>query len=149
MAAPDITGIATAFTALIDAANITLDGSGLVTYATEPRDFGRLPGLAVRFNRFQRRDLDAPDVQLGGAHWELEYVVTVAVPLDDPQRGQEGIATVIAAVIDTVDADPSLGRVDVDDAVLVSGTIEFTDDENLPRQLAVAECQLAVLALST
>lgn len=149
MASPDINGIAEAFCATVDALAITLDGNVLKTYPREPRDFDSLPGLAVRFDRFTRRGLDEPDVQLGGAWWNLNYVVTLAVPLDDPDRGQENIADVLRSLIDGIDDTPSLGRSDVDDAVLEDGDVEFTDDESLPRQLAVATCRLGVLALST
>lgn len=149
MAAPNLLTIATAAKATLDAAAITLNGNTLKVYATEPRVPDRLPAATVRLDSFQRRNLDDGEIELGSVMWDVLWRVTLLTPLDEAHAGQEGMLTVLAAVLDAFDDDPTLGGV-VDDAVLTSGEQSFTDDEaQQPRQLVVMDCDLLVRARST
>lgn len=148
MAFPDIDGIAQAVAATLNAAGVTLDGNALKVYGREPREFDSLPAVAIRFSQFTRRGLDQAEIGLGQQAWILNYTVTIAVPLDDPDQGQTAIQDVVGAVIDAVDAGATFGRTDLEDAVLEDGEVEFTDDEG-QRQMALCVCQLSVLAVTT
>lgn len=148
MAAPNLLTIATAAKATLDAASITLNGNTLRVYATEPTGLDRLPAATVRLDSFQRRNLDDGEIELGSVMWDVLWRVTLLTPLDEAHAGQEGMLTVLAAVLDAFDDDPTLGGV-VDDAVLTSGEQSFTDDEQQPRQLVVMDCDLLTRARST
>jgi len=148
MPAPNLLTIATAAKATLDAAAITLNGNTLRVYATEPTGLDRLPAATVRLDSFQRRNLDDGEIELGSVMWDVLWRVTVYTPLDEAHTGQEGMLTVLAAVLDAFDDDPTLGGV-VDDAVLTSGEQSFTDDESQPRQLVVMDCDLLTRARST
>lgn len=148
MPTPDLSAIATAAKATLDAAAISLDGNTLKVYATEPTALDRLPGATLRLDSFQRRGVDDGEVELGSRMWDLLWRVTLYTPLDEAHAGQLGMLHVLAGVVDAFDDDPSLGGL-VDDAVLTSGEQSFTDDETLPRQLVVMDCDLFVRARST
>jgi hypothetical protein len=149
MGVPSLTGIADAAADVVTAKAITLDGNACKVYATEPRALDTLPAVAIRFSGFDRRNLDEADHQLGTEAWDLTYVVTVEVPLTDADAGQRNAQTVLAQVVDAFDGSPTLGRSDVEDAVLVSGEQVFVTDQAANQQRVRLECRLMVRALST
>lgn len=149
MPVPNLTTIATAAKATLDAAAVVVDGNVLKVYAFDPGWPDSLPAVAIRFDSFQRRGVDDGEPEIGSRTWDLLYRVQILTPLDGADaRSQDGMRTVLAAVLDAFDRDPSLGGL-VDDAVLTSGEQSFTDDETLSRQLIVMDCDLLIQVRST
>lgn len=148
MPIPDVMAIADAAATMVDALALTSQGSALKVYATEPRSFDRLPAAAIRFEGLRRRGGMDPDVQLGGAEWELTYAITLAHGMDDPDAAQRGIAELGRQIIAGVDANPTLSRTDVEDAVCEEAQQEFTDEAD-DRQMAMWFIRLTVTALAT
>lgn len=148
MPIPDVQGIADAAATVVDALALSSQGSALKVYATEPREFDRLPAAAMRFEGLRRRRGMEADVQLGGAEWELTYAITLAHGMDDPDAAQRGLAELGCQVVAGVDASGTLGRVDVLDAVCEEAQQEFTDPDD-SRQMAMWFIRLTVIALAT
>lgn len=148
MPIPDVQGIADATATVLDALTLTAQGNALKVYATEPRDFDRLPAIAVRFEGMRRRTAGEADVQLGGAEWNLTYALTLAHGLDDPDAAQRSLAELGRQVVAGIDASGTLGRIDVQDAVCEEATQEFTDEAD-QRQMVMWFIRLDVIALAT
>lgn len=140
--------IADAAATLIGGLGLTSQGSALKVYATEPREFDRLPAAAIRFEGTRRRGALEADVQLGGAYWEVTYAITLAHGMDDPDAAQRGLAELGRQIIAAVDANGTLSRTDVEDAVCEEAQQEFTDEAD-ERQMAMWFIRLTVTALAT
>lgn len=147
MPLPDLSGIADAAAAVLDAKAITLDGMTLKVYPTEPVVLDTLPAVALRFDGFDRRGIDDGEIEIGVTFWDLTWEVVVEVPMAEADHGQRGMHAVLAQVIDALDDSPDLGRADVDDAVLRSGQQFYLTDAQPPR--VRVECVLEVRAKST
>lgn len=147
MAAPDITGIADAAAAAINAADLTVDGVPVKTYGTEPRS-PEIPAVWVRFDSFTRTGPDEAESQLGARDWRLVYEVVAAIDATEPARAQTNMRDLLGSVLDAVDQSADLSRADVLDARLVSGEQQWTTTQDRERPLLLMICNLDVWALS-
>lgn len=147
MSATKIGLIAAGAATTIEDAAITSQGNDLKVYAYEPRDLDSLPAVTIDGPvSFRRVDPDDAESQLGSNDWHLTYTLRVYVAFDDPETATAAVRAVLGQVIAAIDADRSLDGSAEIDAVLSSGELGMTEDEN-QRQMAVATCDLDVWAL--
>lgn len=85
-----------------------------------PRDLDGTVAGVVEMPRFERRDTDTPEPELGSNTWFIEYPVVLYFPLDEAARSQAVVIDTVEAFVKAIDANPTLSQT-VDDAVVTTG----------------------------
>ena len=94
------------------------------------------PVITVGLPTIERHGIDEAELEVGKDDWHTTWPVTLYVQIQDPQTATLDVHRLVGALIQAVDADPTLGG-EADEAKLIDVTPDENDEAAESRQYVI------------